>query len=123
MNKQRIDRYMKEAIELLQNLEIVQNGKISKTFRGYISSFGAAITMGSLRSAIAFNSEQGGADKERQKLMQIIYRLIKKPEDVENKKLLTYVIEKNNDVELKEEIIDAAIAVKLAMNMYQLEKE
>ena len=123
MNKQRIDGYMEKAIGLLKNSGVAQNGKIPKTFRGYISSFGAAITMGSLRSAIAFNSEQGGAVSERQKLMEIIHKLIKEPNEQEDEKLLKYVIRKNNDVELKEKIIDAAIAVKLAMNMYQLEKE
>ena len=121
MSKQRIDGYIQEAIELLQVLQISQNGKIPKTFRGYISSFGAAITMGGLRSAIAFNSKQGGADLERQKLMEVIYRLIKNENESDDKKLLNYVIEKDNDAELKDEILDAAIAVKLAMNMYHLD--
>ena len=121
MNKKRIDQYLPEAIALLRELKVAdESGDIPKTFRGYISSFGAAVVMGSLRSAVAFNSVQNNADKERQKLMQIIYCLIKDPKDSSDVSLLQYIIDQNNDDAIKEKIYDAAIAVKLAMNAYNL---
>ena len=120
MNKAVVDGYIAKAAELLEASKVAENGKINKTFRGYISSFGAAVTMGSLRSAIAFNSVKGGASDDRQELMKIIYALITGSIYSDNANLLKYVIDENDDAKLKEKICDAAIAIKLAMNLYEL---
>ncbi len=121
MNKKRIDKYLPKAIDLLEKSGVAdEKGSIPKTFRGYISSFGAAVVMGSLRSAVAFNSVQNNADKERQKLMQIIYCIINDTEYSDDISLLQYIIDRNNDDAIKEQVYDAAIAVKLAMNAYDL---
>jgi CRISPR-associated protein Cmr5 len=79
--------------------------------------------MGSLKSAIAYFSAQGGAQVERQKLMNAIYYLIEEkdpPGGSGNRALFDYVV-KNNNYRAKEEVINAAIALKCAMNLYILE--
>ena len=119
MNKKRVNDWLLIAKEALKETGIAtSDGKINKTFRGQISSFGAAVIMGSLPAAVAFFSEQGGSSVERNKLIQAIYycmfKVIKDP-----KYILQYVCE-NNSNELKEKFTDASIAVKLAMNFYDL---
>ena len=119
MNKKRVNGWIIVAKEALIKAGIVQDGKINKSFRGQISSFGAATVMGSLKSAIAFFIEQGGAAVAREKLVQAMYYIISR-EKKEPKKILEIVC-MSESKELKEKFIDAAIALKLAMNFFELE--
>ncbi len=106
---------------------------IQSSFRGQISSFGAAVTTGSLAAAVAFFSKQKQAKTDRGLLMVAIYIMIKKSyseingiteADVnsmyKSSSLLDYVIHINNKDKAKKEIIDNAVALKLAMNAYEL---
>ena len=123
MNKNRIDALIPKAYEALRHSGIVNNkNEIKKTFRGYISSFGASVAMGSLKSAIAFYSQKSGAVEDRQKLMQIIYCLVSEEaaENVKTVKQTALFEAVDNGLTDKDEIYDAAIAIKLAMNMYTL---
>ena len=125
MNKNLINNEIKAAYDALRESGIVdaKSGKIKKTYRGQISSFGAAVTMGSLVSAIAFFSENGGSDGERSKLMDAILFVLKKERGIKEQTLFDYVIKhKEEQDECKEEIMNAAIALKLAMNLYEFEQ-
>ena len=146
-NKRKIDEYISKAIEVLNNNEkiVKEGGKIDKTFSGQIATFAVAVSTGSLLSAVAFFSDNGGASNERSSLMDVIYEIIsdeklpyidkeddknKKNVNNKNSKLLKYVKSKyekskeSNDIfsynRIKEDILNAAIAVKLAMNFYEL---
>lgn len=122
MNKKRVNQWINNAKEALIDLEIASSdGKIEKTFRGQISSFGAAVVMGSFKSAVAFFSEQGGASVEREKLVQAMYLVIT-GERKKTKEILEIVCAKNDSElkELQEQFIDASIALKLAMNFFHL---
>ncbi len=130
MSKQRIDEYLPYAYDALKECGIAVNNEISKTFRGQISTFGAAITMGSLLASVAFFSEQGSATTERQKLMKAIHYVIFKSENKDvsecsNNSLFLLVknTQKDRIDSLKQNILDAAIAIKLAMNLYNLKNE
>ena len=124
------DEILRRAIDVLEKVDIVKedNGKkyIDKAFRGQISSFGAAVQMGSLLSAVAFFSSKGGSDVDRPKLMKAIYTLIKENSDTEfdnaDAPLLKYVSKHQNDAFLKDNVLEAAVALKLAMNAYELRK-
>ena len=125
MNKAIVNQEIGVAYEVLQECGIAENGKIAKGFRSQISTFGAAVTMGSLKAAIAFFSDNKNAKVERSKLIKAIFEIIKKDEKNKNvddniKDLYDYVSKKNNEDECKEQIINAAIAIKLAMNLYEL---
>ena len=125
MNKAIVNQEIGVAYEVLQECGIAKNGKIVKSFRGQISTFGAAVTMGSLKTAIVFFSADKKAKVERSKLIKAIFEIIKKDEKNKNvddniKDLYDYVSKKNNEDECKEKIINAAIALKLAMNLYEL---
>ena len=128
----KIDELIANAIPILRNTGIVKKDEktdeeyILRSFRGQISSFGAAVEMGSLLSAVAFFSKKGGSDTDRQLLMRAIYILIINDTETkidaksEQSELLLFVIEHRNEPELKKNIIDAAVALKLAMNAYEL---
>ena len=141
-NKRKIDEYISKAIEVLNNNEkiVKEGGKIDKTFSGQIATFAVAVSTGSLLSAVAFFSDNGGASNERSSLMDVIYKIVidensqaitnQENDSNINSKLLEHVkneykeFKLKNDIvsynRIKEDILNAAIAVKLAMNFYEL---
>jgi hypothetical protein len=141
-NKRKIDEYISKAIEVLNNNEkiVKEGGKIDKTFSGQIATFAVAVSTGSLLSAVAFFSDNGGASNERSSLMDVIYKIVidensqgitnQENDSNINSKLLEHVKNKykefklKNDIvsynRVKEDILNAAIAIKLAMNFYEL---
>lgn len=123
MNKAIINDEVVVAYDVLKSSGIVENGKIKKTWRGQVSTFGAAVTMGSLIPAVAFFSDQGGASVKRQYILDAILEVMKKNNIVPSKynTLFEYVREKGDTC--KEDVLNAAIALKLAMNLYTLEKD
>lgn len=127
MNKKKVDSYLERAREALETSGIAKNGNIDKSYRGQISTFGAAITMGSLQSAVAFFCDKGGSSTERPLLMRSVCYVInidpakKKVNEYENDALYRYVADKNGDISRKkEDIVNASIALKLAMNLFNL---
>lgn len=121
MNKQRVNDWIAPAAEALEVAGIAKNGEINSKFRGQIAAFGAAITMGSLKSAAAFFAKQGGAAVSRERLLTALYYVIngeeKKPNEV-----FRYICEHDNYY-VREQFVDAAIALKLAMNLYEFVEE
>lgn len=124
MNKNTVDSEIQTAYEAIRECSIAdQNGTVDKAFRGQISSFGAAVTMGSLTSAIAFFADQGSSTVEKNKLLDAIIYILnhKRNKGLTNiKTLFDYA---NKEKEAKEEILDAALAIKLALNLYTLKKK
>ncbi len=118
MNKKRVDRYILRAKKALEECEIAKDGQLEKAYRGQISTFGAAVIMGSLKAAVAFFSEKGGSDVDRPKLVEAMYYVIKE-EKTSAKNVLDFVCSGNEKAQ-KEEFVDASIAIKLAMNFYDL---
>jgi CRISPR-associated protein Cmr5 len=125
-NKRKVDEYIPPAREILSDCGIADGDTINKTYRGQISSFGAAVSMGSLLSAVAFFSAQGSSSTERQRLMDAIYKLITgaAPAEGNERALFDYVKDRSGTRDLrreaKNEVYNAAIALKLAMNLYEL---
>jgi CRISPR-associated protein Cmr5 len=129
MSIQRVNNWIGFAKEALEELEIAKDGKIVKTFRGQISSFGAAISMGNLKSAVAFFSEQAGASVPREKLIRAIWFVIKRSEGatieeinkshIKTNSIFEFVC-KNDSTALKKDFLDASVALKLAMNLFEL---
>ena len=127
MNKNLINEQIGTAYEAIKSVGISKDGVVvEKAFRGQISSFGAAITMGSTEAAIAFFSDDGSAAVKRSKLIEAIVEIIEKRDpklqNIEaknsNMRLLQYA--GKYGTEAKENILNAAIAIKLAMNLFEL---
>lgn len=139
MNKRKVNAMIPEAYEVLRNIGIVQNEngteQINKSYSAQISSFGAAIVMGSLLPAISFFSGSGNNGQnnrgkiDRSKITEAIRQLVYKSEpEGELFDVVKKLIEEKKEIkgrllaenEVKEEIVNAAIALKLAMNLYHL---
>lgn len=128
MNKSEINRLLPDAYDVLKQTGIAnEKNQIEKTYRGYISTFGAAVYGGSLLAAIAFFTDQGDADCDRTKLMQALHLLVvPKGENGTGQDFFTFIrkqIQQNGEAQWKERVINAAIALKLAMNLYKLVKD
>ncbi len=123
MNR-RIDKLIPKAIESAGR-HLANNGVINSEYNGYISSFGAAVLQSGLKAAIAFNeSESSASAKDKKPLMRAILELVVKRGIIENEKLLDHVLVIENDTsDTKDEIMDAAAALKLAIRTFKLERE
>ena len=128
MQNKRLEKLLPIAYEALAHNEtIVKNGKIEKTFRGQISAFGAAILTGSLTTAVAFYSDQGKSKTPRQALLEVILEVLHKGELLPDNSVPSYTVDNMKklvfdpkDPELQEKILDASVAIKLAMNFFTL---
>jgi len=127
--KSAIDDLIPEAYRVLKEVGIAEDGVINKSWRGQISTFGSVVQNGSLLAAVAFFSSQGGSNLDRQKLMTAIWLLLRKESiSIKNDKnapeaLCKYIESyKENRRELKMSIINRAVALKLAMNLYELKR-
>jgi len=124
MNKKRVDKLLPLAAEALKHANIAVNGKVDAAFRGQISSFGSAVKNGSVLSAVAFFSKQGKSKVHREYLLKAIDELMSHevPELVGDNlfKKVQFVQDAVKKTILKEQILDCVIALKLAMNLYDL---
>ena len=128
MNKKRVEENIGNAYDCLKESVIVKNGnEIDHIYRSYISTFGASVTTGNLLAAVAFFSQDGQGDGSRSVLMKVLFDLLRKDkeakkEPVEEESLFAYVRAQCKDVDsmakTKEEILDYAVAIKLAMNLF-----
>ena len=110
MNKNRVDTLIPDAYAILDKVGIVENGQIiDKWWSGQISAFGASITQGSLIASVSFFRK----DDKRIKLMNAIEQLL----GIETS-LLEH-LQGSNKKRIKEEIMSAAVALKLSMNLYE----
>ena len=134
MSVKQINEWIGFAQEALIKCKIANEKKeIEKNFRGQISSFGAAISMGNLKSAIAFFAQQKSADVPREKLLFAICYVLQRgvnnlaEKDIDMDKIkdasaiFTYVCQHDRDsIALKNKFLDASVALKLAMNLFTL---
>lgn len=131
MDKRKVEKYLPKSIEALgcdsckivrkEKKEGIESVSINKTFRGYISSFGAAVTMGNFKAAVAFFCNQSAAEQPRQELIRLLWFLTN-DEWLDAKVICQKIILMENKQELlqlKDEFLNASIAVKLAMNAYK----
>ncbi len=121
--KQQVEKFIPLAIELIREVGIAnEKGEVPSEFNGYFSSFGAAVVQSGLKPALAFFSNEERV-KERSKILKAVYKLVTGNQATNAGELLDHVI-RNADKEesLKANIIDAAVALKLAVRTYKLKK-
>lgn len=133
MNKRKVEALIPTAVSVIDNCGIKNpDGTVSKVYRAYISSFGAAVTMGSLKAAIAFFSADTDSTKgDRDRLVCAMYYVLHKadfdrgirPNAKEITKKLLSVNNKSELNRLKEEYLNASLAIKLALNAFDLKKD
>lgn len=125
MNKREVEKMLPTALTGLKDsqCEIVEGGKIDKNFRGQIAAFGAAVTMGSFKSAVAFFGAKGGSDVERQNLVRLMYYIVKNEWKAANE-IVDEILAERDSAKLRamqEKYLNASLAIKLALNAFHLE--
>jgi len=115
MSRRNIEKYIPEAIKVL-------NGIIPSSYNGYISSFGASIIQSGLKPTLALFENQNNQDNTREDRSVLPILILKVlDENTEETSLLRYVINNNEEL-LKQKIIDVAIALKLSIRTFKLDK-
>ena len=115
---------VKQLFNRDKNNQIINpdNPEIAKEYKGYISSFGAAVIQSGLLPALYFNHQSEGSGKDRKKLMNVIFDVIKMGYNINfSGNLLEYAKQDNvNLKQLEKQILNAATAVKLVIRTYKL---
>lgn len=132
MNTKRVDALLEKAMETIDDampeysIFTKDTKSINGSYRSAISSFGAAITLGSFKAAVAFFSQDADSGKsgiQRSRLLSLMYHVLtdewKAPSEI-----CAEVIGYDRDRErvMKQEFICAAVALKLSMNAFDLKK-
>ncbi|WP_162302528.1 type III-B CRISPR module-associated protein Cmr5 [Acetivibrio mesophilus] len=115
---------MDRAVDIISE-KFSEQGKIPKEMEGYIASFGMSIRQSGLLTATAFYENKNSEKKKnRSNLMLAILDLIKDGQENEEDSLFEYVRKnKDKDLLLKEKIMDAATALKMAMRVFEFNEE
>ena len=118
MSKKNVEAYIPRALEVLSSH--YPEKVIPSAYNGYISSFGASIMQSGLLPTLALFENTNACTKENKEyLTYLIVRVLTgKSDDVS---LLHHVL-KNNETLLKPKIIDIAVAIKLCIRTFKLDK-
>lgn len=121
MSKKNIEKNIPQAIIELQK---EFGDVIPSSYNGYISSFGASIIQSGLKPTLAlFENKDAKTEEKKYKLSSIILKIL--APSYKGDSLLKYTIEnekKEGEVYLKNQILDIAVAVKLSIRTFKLEK-
>jgi len=125
--KNRVENYLPAALEAVEKiiLDGDPNGTVPRPFKGYISSFGAAVIQTGLLPAIAFYSVKGGAEEERGKVIKAIRYILQTNKVIDDniESLLKFLVDnKENSEYYKDYVMDAATALQLALRTFKIEK-
>jgi CRISPR-associated protein Cmr5 len=122
--QQKIEKLIPHAFKAVAE-HLVKNGGISRQYNGYVAAFGASVIQSGLVAAVVFNSQdKSGAEKDRRQLMATILAVLKRQRGElsdQPETLLQYVQNPLAETRrLKQEILNAATAIKLVIRTYPL---
>ena len=118
MSKQRIESYITSVMAVLH--ETFPEGRIPAAYNGYISAFGASVMQSGLLPTLALYENTNASTKENKEYLSYLIVRILRGSD-EDRSLLHYALQ-HDDPMLKEKIIDIAIAIKLCIRTFKLDK-
>lgn len=117
MNKKRVDSWIPVAREALAVCGVLTaDGTVGRACRGQMSVFGAMVLTGSLRAAVANFCDASNAGRP-QLLSAIYYCLSGQKTDPQQ---VLEILCKQDSPALKEQFLDACIAVRLALGLYEV---
>lgn len=130
MNKRRVEALLPLALQTLEHPQCGMQkspGEIESGYRAQISAFGAAVTMGSFKAAVAFfskaasNRANENSTVDRSKLLRAMYYIVyQRWEKAEKIAAELLSLPDSAVTQTKEEFINASLALKLALNAYSL---
>lgn len=118
MNKKKIDQLIPKAMEKLATLS--KNDVIDKVYQGYLASFGPTVISSGLLQTVMFYS----GDKEKNKVIEIMYALIKENLHSDTKTMQEFLTQNGNykSYAIKNKILEANIACKLSIRTFELKE-
>lgn len=133
--KKYIEKLFPSALNAIETVLQTKDGvpmPIEKEYQSYISSFGASIMqMGLLPTLAVYADEDSGSKADRRKIIEVLANVIASTDSTfsqknlitDKKKLFDFAAKNLNAaqrIELKEQLLDAAIAVKLCLRTFKL---
>jgi len=114
MNKKNIDSLIPKAIEKLAQLQD-KNGKIDKVYQGYMASFGPTVISSGIVKTVAIYIDKNDSNAKRVNITKIMFDLIQQDpyQFIKDEK-------NNTNYNLKNKILEANIACKLAIRTFEL---
>lgn len=135
MRNKKVDRLLAPAMEIVaEYLEV--NDVVAKEYNGYISSFGATVIQCGIKPATAlYLNTNSDSDASKIKLIYCILKLagVEKLTAWDNKneselakdmliKVLNLCNTRESELEFRQKMTDAAVALKLALRTFKLVK-
>ena len=126
-----VDKYLEIAIDTIKDTDsgFWNNGntKIVKVYKGYIASFGTIIKQsGLLPAVVLFSKESDRGETSKKPIIKAIYKLLKAESGLvdvnKHRNLLEFAKDKKRAHQARKEMIYAAIALKLALRTFKIEK-
>lgn len=125
---QSIDKYLATAIQYIkdENNGFLTNGQIPKVYKGYIASFGTIIKQSGLLPAVVLysNTLESGTENKGP-ILKAIFKLLQEHTrlvDDSQTDLLSFAIAEKENSQARKEMIHAAIALKLALRTFKIQK-
>ncbi len=134
--KEKINELIPAAIKAIYDTEIADSKSlVKKEYKGYIASMGASIIQAGLLATLAFYNSKGEKKADSWKLLNAVYKLIEPNANFQmnfnGSFLIRYIINHPNYIDtntkqrflsnLEDEIMDAVIALKLALRTFKIE--
>lgn len=129
-NMKAINKLIPAAIKEIDKSSIFENDSkvIPGEYKSYISSFGSSVIQSGLLPALAFNYAQSDTGKKRAKVMNIIFSVLKTDnksyKDAVEENMLNYTLNNlSKERQIRKDIMNTAVAVKLAMRTFKFKKD
>jgi CRISPR-associated protein Cmr5 len=124
-----IEKILPSAIKAVED-KVISKNEVPKEFNGYISSFGASVIMSGLLPTLVFFSQEGKSKGNRKSVIEAIEQILNAEYSgllSSNRKLLNTVkdnLSNRAKIErLQEKILEAGIALKLAIRIFPKAKK
>jgi len=123
MNNHAINKMLKKADDALEKSGIMQAGKINEVYKGYVSGFGATVIQSGLLPTMAFymatdkKENKGNAKYVIVAISQILGYAT--PENLFTECQQKFDTERAAFGSLRQDIVNASVALKIMMRTYQ----
>jgi len=118
----RLELYIPLAINVVEDLFLQDDNKVASEYDNLASKFGVTIRQLGLKSAIvAFSGVSKGSDVQKELITKAVLRIIRLSENGicrEEDTLMDLVWSNSTNSLLKPKIIEAAVALKLALRLF-----
>lgn len=115
----RVEQYLPIAVDVIEDLFINKNPKIPDEYDNIVCQFGLEIRKLGVKTAVIALSQKGKKNKEE--VSRAILRIIKIGENEickQNESLIDYVQQNSDNPLLKPILMDASVALKLALRIF-----